>query len=173
MTKRSLRVTLLIICIIFAACVAHQSSDEQGVSHNTAGKARLTDTFSRFIAVDTANKMLSSYLTSINYSQNDSDLQSLIVNVQQLRRYIDSMPNSAEITNVKLMFAHTLSYTNSSRVNTNAGYNSNALTLIIVAYNDSGNYIYYTGNKVLDYTEPCPPVCPPGNAGGAFLTVER
>lgn len=127
------------------------------------------DTFSRFIPMDTANKMISSYLNSINYQQNDTDLQSLIVNVDQLRAFIDGN-NGRNITHLKLMFAHTLAYTNSNKVNTYAGYKANALTLIIAAYDSTGHYVYYPVNSVLDYTQPCPPVCPSGNAGSPLLT---
>ncbi len=133
----------------------------------------LSDSASHFMPVDSANKMLGSYLNSINYQYNDTDIRSLTVDVKQLRRYIDSMSGSDSITSIKLMFAHTLSYANSSKVNTNAGYKSNALTIIIAAYKANGSYVYYTGNTVLDYTQPCPPVCPAGQAANPFLTANQ
>jgi len=128
-----------------------------------------TDSFSRFIPVDTANIMLTSYLSSINYLHNDTDIQSLIVDVRQLRKYIDSMPESSAITHIKLMFAHTVAYANSTNSGSRDGYNSKALTIIIAAYDGSGNYVLYPGNMVLDYTQPCPPICPPGNASSPLL----
>ncbi len=132
-------------------------------------KGFAADSFSKFIVIDSANKMLGSYLNSIHYTMNDTDLQSLIIDVKQLRQYLDSNPTGEQITHLKLMFAHTLSYANSPMANTNAGYQSKALTIIVAGYNDSGKYIFYNNNSVLDYTQPCPPICPPGKAGSPLL----
>jgi len=151
--------------IFLVAC--HSGPDRPHQEHGHQWLA--TDTFSRFIPVDTANVMLTSYLSSINYANNDTDLQSLIVDVHQLRKYIDSMDGSDEITHIKLMFAHTLSYAKSAKSGVNAGYKNNALTVVIAAYNADGNYVLYQGNMVLDYTQPCPPICPSGNASSPFL----
>jgi hypothetical protein len=150
------------VCIAFSACTNKPAT----VSH---GRHSLTDSFSRFIAVDSANKMIGSYLKSIDYTVNDTDLQSLIIDVNQLRSYIDSMPTSASITSIKLMFAHTLAYANSSRTGTYAGYNDSAMTLVIAAYDANGNYVLYIGNTVLDYAQPCPPICPSGNAANPLI----
>lgn len=155
---------ILATCIFATACTDKTAA----VSHY---HQPLTDSFSRFIAVDTANKMITSYLNSINYTVNDTDLQSLVINVARLRQYIDSMPASASITNIKLMFAHTLTYANSPRSGTFARYNSNALTIVIAAYDSNDNYVPYTGNMVLDYAQPCPPICPSGNAGNPLIIL--
>ncbi|HVW99813.1 MAG TPA: hypothetical protein VHA52_05200, partial [Candidatus Babeliaceae bacterium] len=111
---------------------------------------------SHFISIDSANKMLGSYLNSINYTTNDTDLQSMVIDVASLRKYIDSMPGSDSITQLKLMFAHTLNYA-TLHANTNAGYKSGALTIIIAASSVHGNYVLYN-NQVMDYSSPCPPV---------------
>ena len=162
--KKSLIALAISTIITLSAC------HEQGPAQP---KTTSADSYSHFIVVDTANKMLNSYLNSINYTDNDTDVQSLIVDVHQLRKYIDSIPGSDTISHIKLMFAHTLNYANSSHAGTNAGYNSNALTVIISAYGPNGTYMFYSGNMVLDYTQPCPPICPAGQAGSPLLPEVR
>lgn len=161
MKKHVFRAIAVNICLV-TACNPNR------VDHHHGSNA-VSDTGNHFILVDTANKMLTSYLTSINYASNDTDVQSLIIDVASLRKYIDSMPASSSITNIKVMLAHTLAYANSSRSGTNAGYSNGALTIILAAYDSNGNYILYTGDKVLDYAKPCPPICPPGNASNALI----
>ena len=159
MRKQLLTITTL---IIYCLTACRSKTDTCGTK---------TDSFSVFIPVDTANKMLASYLTSINYSQNDTDLQSLTVDAGQLRSYLNAGTASDPITSIKLMFAHTLAFANSSRSGANAGYKNNALTIIIAAVKANGDYVYYTGNTVLDYTAPCPTHCPSGQAASPYLTT--
>ena len=114
---------------------------------------------SAIISLDSANKMLLSYLNSINYHVNDTDLRSVIFDASQLRNYL----SNPMITNVKLMFAHTLDYINSGGKNNYAGYKSGALTLIVACYDANGNYVYDNAasySTVLDYGMPCPSSCP-------------
>lgn len=160
---------IILAATLFVCMYSCRQSPDAGKSSIYSGTGDTTN----FIPMDSANKMLGSYLNSINYSSNDTDLQSLVIDVHQLRAYIDSMPGSDSISQLKLMFAHTLAYTNSSGVNTNAGYKSNALTIIIAAISAQGNYILFQNNKVMDYASPCPPICPPGNAQSPFIIKTR
>lgn len=121
-----------------------------------------------FITLDTGNKMINSYLNSINYTVNDTDVRSFIVDAGALKKYLDSAQN---ITQIKIFFAHTLSYINSGHENQFAGYQSGALTLILAGVNDSGNYVYYPGDMVIDHSAHCPSNCPPGSAGNNTLTL--
>lgn len=107
-----------------------------------------------FIPADTANKMIHSYLTSIGGSSS-TDLRSLIISAQSLRNYL----NDTSITQVKVMFAHTLDYINAGNNGVPAGYTPGALTIVLAGYNSSGNYVYATGNMVMDYAKPCPTNC--------------
>jgi len=120
------------------------------------------DSFCVFIPKDSANKMINSYLGSINYPANDSDLYSIIIDVAKLNAYLNTPVGSSgqRATKIKLMFAHTLDYINSGGQNRNCGYKSGKLTLILATYDSAGNYIYMNGNKVLDHTQPCPSYCP-------------
>jgi hypothetical protein len=119
---------------------------------------------SRFISTELANTMISSYLYSINSTQNDSDVRSFTVNADSLRAFLQNI----SVKNVKLIFAHTKNYIDSGYTGKYAGYQSGALTIIIAAYDTAGNYIYYAGN-VLDHLAPCPFSCPSGTAGNDLL----
>jgi hypothetical protein len=120
-----------------------------------------TDSFCTFIPKDTANKMINSYLASINYPGNDSDLRSVIIDVKTLNEYLKATSSTgAKAYKVKLMFAHTLSYINNGGGNQNCGYQSGKLTLVIATYDSAGNYIYMNGTSVLEHLQPCPSYCP-------------
>lgn len=110
--------------------------------------------YSRMIPVDTANKMILSYLNSINYQTDDSKIRSLIYNADSLRKYL----SDTSIKNIKLMFAHTLDYINSGGQNINCGYDAGALTVVLVGYNRNGNYVT-PNNTVADRSAPCPHNC--------------
>lgn len=156
--------------LLFITC-KNENKDPSGAARENIRTVTVTaDTsFSRFIPKDSANKMISSYLASINAPYNDTALRSVIIDVNQLRRYIDSMPGSNQITNVKLMFGHTLSYINAGHSGQYAGYTSGKLTLIISAYNANGTYVYFNNNEVVDFGMPCPSNCPSGDAAGPLL----
>jgi hypothetical protein len=164
-------ITIACISLFFAACKNQGTQTSNSQQIQTSIAVPLTDTaFSNFISKDSANKMIQSYLSSINAPNNDSDLRSIIIDAKQLRKYIDSMPNSGSITNVKLTFAHTLKYINSGHSTRYAGYTSGKLTLLISAYNSAtGAYVYYNTNEVIDFGIPCPSNCPAGNAGNPLL----
>jgi hypothetical protein len=123
--------------------------------------------FSKFIPIDSANKMIGSYLNSLH--DTDSSLKALTVDMCQLNRYTEQLTTQDHITNLKLIFAHTLEWINSGHANQDAGYKTGALTLIIAGYDSLGNYVYFNGNSVLEYMAPCPTSCPSGEAGQPFL----
>lgn len=108
-----------------------------------------------FLSKDTANRMIESYLQSIQRST-DTPLNCLIVNADSLRAYL----NDTSIKNVKLMFAHTSSWVNSAHEGRPAGYKAGALTIVLAGYNSAGDYVYYNGNEVMDNARPCPTLCP-------------
>jgi hypothetical protein len=109
------------------------------------------------IPVDSANKMINSYLTSIGGSTpTNENLYSLIMDANSLRCYL----SNPEIKNVKLMFAHTLDYINKGHGGQNAGYGSGKLTLVIAGYDQNGNYVLDAKAGVEDNMRPCPHDCP-------------
>lgn len=126
--------------------------------------------FTQFIPVDSANKMLNSYLNSISYQANDSTLRSISFDMAQLRAYTDSPATGSDrITSIKVMFAHKLSYINSGKGNTDGHNNRDAVTFIIAAYTEDGTVRYLDGDKIMNTGAPCPTNCPPGDAGEPLL----
>jgi hypothetical protein len=129
------------------------------------------DTSCNYIPIDSGNKMISSYLNSINYQQNDTDLYDLIYNADSLRSYL----SDKRIVSIKFMFAHTLDYINSGGKDQYAGYQSGALTFVIAGYDSNSNYVFFYAPKSLqamamDHCQPCPHNCPTtGSAASDFL----
>ena len=168
--------TLLMIGVsafVIAGCTQSDTTNSQGKNiHKFRRSTLAAPSYSRFIPVDSANKMISSYLNSIDYQHNDTDLRSLIFNADSLVTYL----TTTGLTNVKLMFAHSLEYINNGGQDKYAGYQSGALTLIVAGYDTSGNYVYYSYSStspgmVLDQSMPCPTSCPvTGTASSDLLT---
>ncbi len=165
------RKLLVAFCLGSAIVACRKDSDtvttakSQSVTHKAAGRYYdSTAVSSSFITQSVANQMISSYLSSINSAQNDSDIHSFSVNADSLRAYLEN----PAIKNVKLMFAHTMNYISAGNTGLNAGYNSGALTIVIAGNDSLGNYIYYRG-CVLDHIAPCPYTCDIGYAGGDLL----
>lgn len=134
-------------------------------THNaTAGRQPATEQeqqpYAQPIPIDSANKMLNSYLASIQGS--DTALHSLSFDADTLIRYLTDT-SRGKIKTVRLMLAHRLDYINSGHYGRNAGYDADALTLVIAGCDTSGNYIYNSRNMVYDYCFPCPHNCPGGN----------
>jgi hypothetical protein len=167
------------VCSIFclAMAIAACKKDNSSVSNTKQAAGAVKHAYSRqfvdssasatgslFISPDVANKMISSYLYSINSPLNDSDIRSFSVNADSLRAYLAD----TTIKNVKLMFAHTITYINAGYEGQYAGYQSGALTMVIAGNTIAGTYVYYNG-LVLDHLSPCPYNCEIGAAGGYLL----
>src|SRR5690606_7103975 len=83
-------------------------------------------------------------------------LNALLLEAELLRQYLDN----ANISHVKIMFAHSRSYIDSGHTGRDAGLRSDALTVIIAGYDSMGNYLYAPGGMVLNHATPCPRNCP-------------
>jgi len=120
-----------------------------------------------FIPKDSANKMIRSYQASIALPDSDTTakLSSLIVNAEDLRSYLAD----TSITQVKMMFAHTLNYINSGHVGLPAGYRNDAFTLVLAGVKANGDYVYGAGTTVLNRCVPCPYSCMLGKAASPLL----
>lgn len=163
--------SIFCLAIVIAAC----KKDNSSVSNTKQAVGSVKHAYGRqfvdsaaagslFISQDVANKMISSYLYSINSPLNDSDIRSFSVNADSLRAYLAD----TTIKNVKLMFAHTITYINAGYEGQYAGYQSGALTMVIAGNTIGGTYVYYNG-LVLDHLSPCPYNCEIGAAGGYLL----
>ena len=174
--------TALSATVLFTACNQPNSSSTTHSDSTATVTAAATQTakrispkllpphdgpYSQFIPIDSANKMLLSYLNSINYQGNDSDLQCIVFDANQVRK----MLADPTISNIKIMFAHSLDYINNGGQNIPCGYTAKEFTVIISGYNQKGNYVYNPTNTVLEIGSPCPPNCvTEGTASRPLLT---
>lgn len=155
-------VTVLACAAILSACGSNTEENKQSADTAVAKTALMnaadtSDTCASDVPVDSANKMINSYIQSLGGNPENQNLYSLIADANCLRDYLNAHP---EVTNVKLMFAHTLDYINTGHQGQNAGYKSGALTLVIAGYDAAGNYVLINGNSVMDNMNPCPLNCP-------------
>ena len=121
--------------------------------------------YSQPISLDTANRMISSYLNSVNYPAVDTAVRSLAFNADTLRSYL----SDSRITSLEFVLAHQLSYINggSNRFGKNIGMKPGALTVIAVGLDNNGAVIRNSSNGVYEHAMPCPTNCP--NIADAFL----
>jgi len=144
---------LTAIVIVFAAC--HKPL------HNTYDKTA--------IPVDSANKMIRSYLLSINDTvTTDTSLHALILDADELRDFLNS-EEGKKVEDLKLVFAHKLDYINNGGKGVNCGYSNKGLTLVVAGYDHEGNYQLLPNNKVMDNLQPCPMQCPTGDASDDLI----
>ena len=164
------RAFLLIVSIAISAC--QQSQTRQTPSLANRNNLLSADSLSgeAFIPRDSANKMISSYLNSINSSANDSDIRSVILDADALRACLAT--DSGHITHLKVMFAHNLDYINSGKRDVNCGYSKNGLTVVIAGYDAEENYVYLPGNLVMNHALMCPAMCPVSGSAKDDLLLE-
>ncbi len=139
MIKRFFALTIISAALIYGCSKEKSSSNVQplpntGSGHNTSYRGyglrgTFNDDYSASIPVDSANRMIESYLTSINYPANDSGLRSLSFSADSLRAYLDN----ADIKTIKFMFAHQPGYINTGHYGEYAAMNPAALTVVITA----------------------------------------
>jgi|GEM_PF-487269 len=165
-TTNKMTIAALLAVASLTACQNGGENKETGANKQTEPQALASgtgdsstteaDTCLSCIPVDSANKMIGSYITSLNGNTSNEYLYSLIVNADDLRKYLVDNPS---VTNVKVMFAHTLDYINTGHGGQNCNTKAGALTVILGGYNSSGNYVIGTSG-VMDHAMPCPTSCP-------------
>lgn len=113
--------------------------------------------FSQPISIDTANRMIASYLASVNYPYVDTSVRSLSFDADTLRAYLAD----SRITTMRFVLAHQQSYLNAAtgRFGKNIGTRVNALTIIAVGLSDNGTVIRNSSNGVYEHAVPCPNIC--------------
>jgi hypothetical protein len=162
--NKSTKLILLALTITAGSCSGPKN--ESGTIL-TASASPANDILSEFIIKDSADRMIGSYLSSLNPKTADSSLRSVSFDASDLRSYL----LDSSITGIKISLAHTLEYINNGGAGINAGYNYKALTLIISAYDANGNFRFFNTNNVLDFARPCPNNCPTGQAGNAYFNT--
>ena len=131
----------------------------------THSNARITGVdYSQPISLDEGNKMIGSYLQSVNYPYQDTALRALSFDADTLRAYLAN----PSITTMKFYFGHQLSYLAAGgAVGQYVGMKPGALTIIAVGLNDAGAVVRNTSNGVYEHAMPCPNSC--GLQSDAFL----
>ncbi len=117
------------------------------------------------IPVDSANKMIESYLVSIDYAEDSLNLRSLILDAETLRDFLED----EDISKVKIMFAHTLEYINEGNHGVPASYNSGKLTMVIAGYDSKNDYVYNPAGVAINRMMACPPNCPESGSASSDL----
>lgn len=158
---------LSILSLVFLAACQNAQTSETNPSGTAKMQQLVSNGPSSFIPKDSANKMVSSYLSSINHPQNDSAVLSFTFSASELRKLLDSVAHPDSLKDIQIRLAHSLDYINNGPHTTPPGFNKNALRLLISGVDYNGNTILLN-NEVLNYSRPCPNNCPPGNAGSAL-----
>jgi hypothetical protein len=160
---------ILIIALALASChYPHKGKPGNGTDSTGNGSGATLGT--QAISLDTANVMIGSYLKSINSSVIDTNIKSLIVNADTLRKYL----TDTTIKNIKLIFAQTQSFISTAGYGTYAGYSCNGLTLVVVGINSSSNYVLNAQGMVYDQCTQCPNNCPTtGTASNDLIELSK
>jgi hypothetical protein len=111
--------------------------------------------YSQSIPLDEANRMIQSYLTSVNYPSVDNSLRALTFDADTLRKYL----SDPKIVTIKFVLAHQPAYINSGNFGKPANMNPQAMTMVIVGLNDNNGYVLNQDNGVYEHMNPCPTYC--------------
>jgi len=167
--KNTFLLITTITLITFIACnkeganfgsISPSKNLTSNIQHYSSTMRYAGSDYSQSITVDTANGMISSYLSSVNYPSTDTALRSLTFDADTLRAYLLN-PN---IVTLKFMFAHQLTYKNGGFSGQYAGMQPTAMTMVVVGLDNSDHYVLNNRNGVFEDFSPCPNYCP-GNSG--------
>lgn len=107
------------------------------------------------LSIDTANRMIRSYLSGINYKVNTEAIRAWTVAADSLRSYA----KNSSVKYFTFTLAHTLDYMLSGHEGLRPDSNSHAYTLIVKGLNASYQTVTLPDGKVLDQMVPCPDLC--------------
>ena len=110
--------------------------------------------YSQSISITSANAMISSYLSSIHFPAMDTAIRSLAFDADTLRSYLAD----TSIKTIRFYMAHTPAQVQ-LKPGAYAGYNPQALTMIIVGYSQNDSLIKNKHNGVYEHFYPCPANC--------------
>lgn len=160
MKKINLKKSILLLtcAAVLWSCGKKTNTQSNNPSEDTtvvSNTAPLSVSYAGFIPIDSANKMIGSYLSSIEAESSYDPLYSLLLDADELRVFL----SDNDIHGVKVMLAHTLDYINNGNEGLPAGYKSGALTIVFAGYDVDGDYVYAPGDLVPNEANPCPPLC--------------
>ena len=162
----SLTAASVALCLGLAACGTKQNIDPNADTTKVSttnsraanSAARVVGAlYSQPIKIDTANRMIASYLESVGYPQVDTAVRSLSFDADTLRSYL----LNPSITTMRFYLGHQLSYLNggNERFGKDIGMRPGALTIIAVGINDNGQVVRNSTNGVYEHAMPCPYSC--------------
>ena len=117
--------------------------------------------YSQSISIDAANSMIGSYLSSVHFPAQDTAIRSMAFDADTLRSYLAD--NS--IKTIRFYMAHTPTQTQ-LKPGVYAGYNPQAMTMIIVGYSQSDSLVRNKRNGVYEHLYPCPTYCNQSSPNG-------
>jgi hypothetical protein len=171
----NMKQTILIsfLCLLaFSAC-KKENQEIQTATQQTANTPPFNPLFryagedySQAVTIDFANNLIQSYLTSINYPNNDSTIRSFTFDADSLRTYLNDTTHG-KIATLKFMFAHQPSYVADGNYGKNAKFKGSAMTMVVVGLDEDDRYVYTKNNRVYEHMRPCPNYC---NVSGSTLT---
>ncbi|RYY24230.1 MAG: hypothetical protein EOO04_13330 [Chitinophagaceae bacterium] len=164
-TMRKLFLPALLAVTMITACSKDRLQPE-ATNNSTTSTPALPPAFYRYsgddysqrISKDSANKMIQSYLNSINYGTNDSTLRYLTFDADSMRNFLNDT-SKGKIATIKFVVAHTLEYANSPKYGQDAKFRGEAITLVMVGLDENDQYIYTGDNKVYEHFRRCPSEC--------------
>ena len=166
---KKLKLTSVLLIWILSGCVSNQENAERERSREDSVVSTLNDVDPVFIPLSDANEMIQSYLNSIDYMNNDTDLHSLIFSADSVRAYL----TDTNISGLKVLFAHTQQFISQRGSGTDAGYLSGGLTLIIAGFDRNGDYRFFANGLALNRAIPCPTNCPGSGTAANDLLVNH
>lgn len=161
----------IILCcniMLLSACGRFSLSDlfpSTSAQTSPTGPGQEDSNYSQTIPIDTANRMILSYLHSIHYETNTNAIRSWSFNADTLRNYLNSQAGS-HVTNIRFFLAHTMSYILGGHEGQQLPVNSHDLTIIIIGVDSTGSVVYKSEDRVFNHCLPCPDAC----YGGDLLT---
>lgn len=117
------------------------------------GSNLLSDSFSYWIQMSTANDLIDSYLNGIN-SSSDTLIKSFLLDAASMRHYL----LDSSIQQFKLILAHT-AHIEATSPDVYHGLKAGSITCIIVGVDALGNYVYRDGDLVVNRMLGCPHNC--------------
>lgn len=160
-TMKKIGSLFFVLLLVFSSCKHHHHG-----GHGNPGDPEEVP-YSALIPIDTANKMIQSYLDGINYTVNTEAIKALCFNADSLRAYL----SDPTIKDIKFVFANTLEYANSPHGHERPDSNSHVTTLILAGYDNKGNYVF-KDNMVYENLRPCPNECIQSGTASRNLLVE-
>jgi len=159
---KQLLLPAILFAILLSACNGDKRDFFKSLPVEAAGARTAFRTpstvYSKPVAIPTANRMIKSYLHSIDYQTNVSAIRSWMISADTLRNYLDGK-DGKKIVRLKLMLAHTMAYIHAGGEGRQAPVNSHAITIVMVGVDAQNNLMYNAQNMPYDYAMPCPPDC--------------